>query len=198
MSRLSKFRGLKTKSIEPQINSQSLPAMSHQADHQGHQQHNEVTIETLKTPPLRIQPAPNRRRVMAVLVDSVIVGVAWISLLLWFHQRIADQPIIGAEYFALTFLYYDLQETLFTSTIGKHLLGLRVVGDEGDPVSIREALIRNLLRLVDWLPVLYLLGALIIARSTKKQRLGDLVARTMVTTIAQRDRNPPPAPFLFH
>jgi uncharacterized RDD family membrane protein YckC len=87
---------------------------------------------------------------------------------------------------------------MFASTVGKHLLGLRVVGNEGDPVSVHEALIRNLLRVVDWLPVFYVLGAIAVARSSKRQRIGDLVARTMVTLVAERDINPPPAPFLFH
>jgi uncharacterized RDD family membrane protein YckC len=119
-------------------------------------------------------------------------------LFLWLHHRFTDLLLVSAQYLALTFLYYVLQESVFASTIGKHLLRLRVVGNGGDPASIQEALIRNLLRLVDWLPLLYLLGALTIAISSKKQRLGDIVAGTVVTLVAERDINPPPAPFLFH
>jgi len=172
--------------------------MSQQADHPSHDDHNEVTIETLKTPPLQIRPAPIRKRAIAALIDSALVSVASAMLFLWLHQKFTDLLLVSAQCLTLTFLYYVLQESIFASTIGKHLLGLRVVGNGGDPSSIQEALIRNLLRFVDWLPLLYLLGALTIAISSKKQRLGDIVAGTVVTLVAERDINPPPAPFLFH
>jgi uncharacterized RDD family membrane protein YckC len=172
--------------------------MSQQADHPSHDDHNEVTIETLKTPPLWIQPAPIRKRIIAGLIDSLIAGVAWVSLVLCLHQKFAGPLVVSAEYIAVTFLYYVLQESMFASTIGKHFLGLRIVGNGGDPVSIREALIRNLVRVVDWLPLLYLFGALAVIISSKKQRLGDIAAGTVVTLVPERDINPPPAPFLFH
>jgi uncharacterized RDD family membrane protein YckC len=172
--------------------------MPQYTNHPDHDDHREVTVETLKTPPLQIQPAPIRRRIIAAIIDSFIICVAWVSLLLWTHQKFVDPLAISVEYLAAMFLYYVLQEAMFASTIGKHLLGLRIVGNSGDPVSMGEALTRNLLRLVDWLPVLYLFGTLIIVISSKKQRLGDIVARTVVTLVAERDINPPPAPFLFH
>ena len=173
--------------------------MPHEASRDSHDNPNEATVETLKTPPLRIHPAPIRKRVLAALIDSVIVLVLLISMLLWLHKQVVEQLTLRAEYLAtMTVVYYGIQEGTFASTIGKYLLRLCVVGRAGDPASIREALIRNILRPVDWLPLFYLLGAVSIAVSPKRQRLGDIVAGTVVTLAPEKDINPPPAPFLFH
>lgn len=173
--------------------------MSHEPNHQGHDYNNEVTVETLNTPPLHIVPAPIWKRGLAALVDSIIVGAAWTLLLFCLHTSFVDHLTLSAETLAaITCVYYVIQEAVFALTVGKHLLRLRVVGRNGDPASMRESLIRNLLRLVDWLPLLYLLGVVSIGISRKKQRLGDVVAGTMVTLAPEKDINPPPAPFLFH
>ena len=173
--------------------------MSNSANHWGHDDHREVSIETLKTPPLRIPPAPIRRRLISGLIDSIIIGLVWLVVIAALHRGIQDQLVFNAQYLAvITFAYYSSQESLFSLTIGKRLLGLRILGRDGDPASIRESLIRNLLRFVDFLPFLYLLGAITIAVSTKKQRLGDMAAGTIVTLAPEKDINPPPAPFLFH
>jgi uncharacterized RDD family membrane protein YckC len=173
--------------------------MTQKANHPTHDHEDEITVETLKTPRLRIQPAPIRRRVLAAFLDSSIVGVICALVLLWLHKPSLRPLTTSAESLvAITLLYYFIQESVFASTIGKHILGLRVVGSGGDPVSVRESLIRNLLRIIDWLPVLYLLGAASIAKSSKRQRLGDIGAGTIVTLAPEKDINPPPAPFLFH
>ena len=172
--------------------------MSDQENHSIHDDHHEVTIETLKTPPLRIQPAPTGKRVVAALIDSLIAGVILELVLLLVHQRFLDPLVFSTQFLSIAFLYYFVQEATFASTVGKTLLGLRVVGNGGDPVSTREAIVRNLLRIVDWLPILYLVGGLAIICSRKKQRLGDIVAGTVVTIAAKEEATPTPAPFLFH
>lgn len=173
--------------------------MSQTADHRGHNNHNEVTIETLRTPPLHIQPAPIQKRFIACLIDSIIIGLAWLVVITVLRRGIEDESAVNVGYLAaVTFAYYFLQEGLFSFTIGKRLLGLRVLGKGGDPASMRGSLIRNFLRFVDWLPLLYILGAAAIVMSTGKQRLGDTAAGTIVTLAPEREINPPPAPFLFH
>ena len=166
----------------------------------GPQSHeNDITVETLRTPPLRIQPAPIRKRVLAAFLDSIVIGVIWVTLITLFHRSFTAQlPLEGAYVAALTLVYYFPQEGTFASTIGKHVLKLRVVGRSGDPVSLRESLIRNVVRLVDWLPFFYCLGGVSIAVSDKRQRFGDRMAGTFVTLAPEKDINPPPAPFLFH
>ncbi len=65
-------------------------------------------------------------------------------------------------------------------SIGKACVGLRVVSDGGRPVSLRASLVRNLLRLVDVLPDLYLVGLVAMVCSADGKRLGDLAAGTIV------------------
>ena len=75
---------------------------------------------------------------------------------------------------------------------------LCVVGVNGDPCSLGESALRNLFRIIDWLPFCYLLGIGFLLISEKRQRAGDKIAHTIVTTAPERDKTPPPTPFLFH
>jgi len=171
--------------------------MSQHDNHHGHDK--EVTIETLRTPPLQIPPAPLKKRFVAGLVDSIVIGLVWSILIVTFRLAPRSELAVHSVYLAFVALaYYFLQEGIFASTIGKHMVGLRVIGKDGDPASLREALIRNLLRFVDWLPLLYVIGIVALMSSRQRRRLGDVVARTVVTVAPQKDINPPPAPFLFH
>jgi uncharacterized RDD family membrane protein YckC len=65
-------------------------------------------------------------------------------------------------------------------SVGKWLVGLRVVGGGGAALSTRASVVRNLLRLVDELPASYLLGFVVMLASKRRQRLGDLAAGTVV------------------
>jgi uncharacterized RDD family membrane protein YckC len=77
--------------------------------------------------------------------------------------------------------YYPVIETLWGGqTLGKHVFGLRVVGDRGEPISWVQALVRNLVRLVDFLPALYGLGLVVLFLNGRGKRLGDLAAGTVV------------------
>jgi uncharacterized RDD family membrane protein YckC len=83
--------------------------------------------------------------------------------------------------FLIIFGYHVLFESLKAGrTPGKAMTGLRVVRTTGGPVGLRASLLRNVLRLVDWLPGLYALGAVLIVASTNNQRLGDMAAGTLV------------------
>lgn len=75
--------------------------------------------------------------------------------------------------------YATLLETLFGQTIGKWLFDLVVVTDEGNPCSLPAALVRNLLRTVDGL-FFYGIGFLVVAVTSRRQRLGDWGANTVV------------------
>ena len=70
-------------------------------------------------------------------------------------------------------------------SIGKRLLGLRVVKDGGFPIGLRESLIRNLLRTADALPANYLVGLTAMVASAQGKRLGDIAAGTVVIRLDQ-------------
>jgi uncharacterized membrane protein SpoIIM required for sporulation/uncharacterized RDD family membrane protein YckC len=74
-------------------------------------------------------------------------------------------------------------------TPGKRKVGIRVVRETGHPVTLGAAVLRNLLRVADFLPPPYLLGLSLIAFHPRAKRLGDLVAGTVVV----RDRPGPVA-----
>lgn len=86
----------------------------------------------------------------------------------------------GASLFAgLVLLYYFGLEATGGRTVGKLLLGLRVVNRDGGRPSVGAVAIRTVLRAVDWLPALYLVGFVtMLATGWRRQRLGDLAART--------------------
>ena len=91
---------------------------------------------------------------------------------------------------------YDVAfETLNNGrTIGKQAAGIRVLGQRGEPVRFLASAVRNIVRIIDFLPVFYLIGSISIVATEHDQRLGDLAAGTIVA----RDRFPgltqPPAP----
>ena len=70
-------------------------------------------------------------------------------------------------------------------TVGKRAAGLRVVMDGGGPVGLRASLIRNLMRLIEGLPLFYVPGDHQRARDKNNQRLGDLAAGTLVVREAK-------------
>ena len=75
--------------------------------------------------------------------------------------------------------YYTLCEAATGATLGKRMVGIRVVGEDGEHVTFGAAFIRNLLRLVDCL-FFYLVGGVAALLSTRGQRLGDRAAHTLV------------------
>ncbi|MEH7355366.1 RDD family protein [Neobacillus drentensis] len=65
-------------------------------------------------------------------------------------------------------------------TIGKKLIGIRVIQENGHSITLLSSFIRNLIRLIDSLPTAYFLGIIMIFFHPKHKRLGDLVAGTIV------------------
>jgi uncharacterized RDD family membrane protein YckC len=168
----------------------------------GHER-GEITIDTLSSPPPHVIPASLFRRGLAAIIDSLILLSVW-ALGVFSStgsflglMRTWTSPLVG--YLALlVFAYYFILEGLLGATLGKFLLRLRVYDMEGDPCSFGASFKRNALRFIDWLPFFYLIGAASVLVSSERQRIGDRMARTIVSNAPEKDINPPPAPFLFH
>ncbi len=77
-------------------------------------------------------------------------------------------------------LYFIFLEGVFGATIGKRLLGIRVIRIDGTIPGIWRSFLRNVLRAVDSLPVLNILGVFLILQSPEKARFGDRAAGTRV------------------
>lgn len=80
-------------------------------------------------------------------------------------------------------------------TPGKWVMGLRVIKDGGYPISFFDAMLRNLLRAADALPLFYGAGLIAMLATRRMQRLGDLLAGTIVVR-EQRERLRSELPFL--
>lgn len=127
-------------------------------------------------------------RFIARLIDSliqlgIIIALVLVSVALRGGWVGAVLIVLG---FASVFAYDVLFEVFASGrTIGKRAVRLRVVRSGGRPVGFAASLIRTVLRLVDFLPTLYLAGAITIVASRYNQRLGDLAAGTFV--VRERD-----------
>ena len=90
----------------------------------------------------------------------------------------ATDPVC-LSFLAVYFIYFTVLEGTAGATVGKLVCKIRVKKENGDACGIWKAFERNILRIVDGL-AFYLVGILLIARSDKKQRLGDKIAKTVV------------------
>lgn len=83
--------------------------------------------------------------------------------------------------FVAIFGYFWVSEALWSGqTIGKRVFHLRAVGDRGEPMTFGQAGIRNVVRIVDFLPYAYGVGMVVLFANGRGKRLGDLAAGTVV------------------
>lgn len=126
-------------------------------------------------------------RALAAVIDTVLLAIvayviAWLS-----GSTTRDGFELHGGPFFLTLLimlaYYITLEGLFGATVGKSVLGLRVVKADGSAIDWRACVVRNLLRFIDGL-FFYVVGAIFIWTSPQRQRLGDRLAETVVIRTA--------------
>jgi len=148
-----------------------------------------LEVETPDHVVLRYDLAGGGNRGFAAVVDFVIATLVFAGALFGFSQLVRAFGEVGAQVFGvltlLTFFiawsYFFVLEWLWQGqTVGKRLYGLRVIRDDGAPAGFIAVLIRNLIRIVDFLPLFYGLGLLMIIGTSRSQRLGDLAAGTYV------------------
>jgi uncharacterized RDD family membrane protein YckC len=128
------------------------------------------------------------RRVLATLADGIALGLVFALMSMLFGSSSAQGGQVSGSlegfsalvYFVLVFAYYILMEGYLGQTVGKMLLGIKVVReDNGGVPGIQTAAIRTVLRLIDGF-FFYLVAFISVLASGKNQRLGDMVAHTLV------------------
>ncbi len=131
--------------------------------------------------PLHLPAAGPVPRALAWAIDFVIrVGALMLlSIPLTVLGEFGQGLYLGLM-FLLMWAYTIVQEAVWGRTVGKRVLGLRVVAQDGAPIGWMAAITRNLLRTVDMLPFAYALGLLSSLFDRNGRRLGDLVAGTVV------------------
>ncbi|MCK4409223.1 MAG: RDD family protein [Candidatus Eisenbacteria sp.] len=110
----------------------------------------------------------------------------------WVRGWFVSDPLC-LTFLVVMLLYFVLLEGLVGSTFGKPLMRLRVVDVNGKRAGLARSLIRNVLRVVDGLPSMGLVGAILIVTRVDRARIGDLVAGTRVVrySVAARQQEAP-------
>jgi uncharacterized RDD family membrane protein YckC len=151
---------------------------------------------------LQVELANVGSRTLAILVDLAVGGlfvfIVYALTMLLAHDVADDwltrlssntlNIILLLLVFGLQWVYFNLFEWMWNGqTPGKRLLHLRVIKADGSPVSGIDVLLRNFSRPIDTLGPMGLIGLVMIFVSRKAQRLGDLMARTLVIHETQID-----------
>jgi uncharacterized RDD family membrane protein YckC len=141
-------------------------------------------------------PAPvsgsklDNRRVMAAIVDLVIVAAGALAILFVAESLTGDRPGgLSAVILGWALYYFFALESDHGQTIGKKLMKIRVVRADGRPAGMGEVAVRTILRVVDN----YLVGMIaMLATGERRQRIGDLAAGTIVVDASASAVEPPP------
>src|SRR5213075_3116963 len=164
-----------------------------------------LVIETPERVPLHFALASIGNRFLACAVDhaiqAVTIGVMVIAFTIvanysTFADYLTNAPkwvyaVLIIVVFLLISGYFAFFEWLWSGqTPGKRWLKLRVIREDGRPITFFEAAVRNLLREFDIMPApFYLIGLISVFISSKDQRVGDMVAGTVV--VREREAEAP-------
>ncbi|MGF6690720.1 putative RDD family membrane protein YckC [Metapseudomonas resinovorans] len=177
------------------LGAQPMPATrssSHPAEPQALPLDTRYQVETPEGIDLVLRPAGLLPRALAYAIDLAIRGA--IMLVLFIALALLGQFGIGLGLilmFLLNWWYMVLFEVLNQGrSPGKHVMGLRVVHDDGTPIGWSASLVRNLLRFVDMLPFAYTLGALSCLLHPTFKRLGDIAAGSLVVYRDEKPQRP--------
>lgn len=122
-------------------------------------------------------------RILAIAIDTIILALLT-GLLTEIGALVsmALGAVMGVLSVVLFFGYFIYFEAEYGQTPGKMVMNLVVVTEQGNPLTYRAATIRTLLRIVDKFPMFYLVGVVTIFLTDRSQRIGDLVAGTIVVS----------------
>lgn len=152
-----------------------------------------ITLTTPEYVSLDFNLAGLGSRAAASLLDSLVLGLIYavlVFILVFVLNNSSLYFIRFTGYFTaliiiLLFLlgwgYFALFEFFSSgSTPGKRMLGIRVIQDNGRSLTFLSSMVRNLFRIIDFLPSFYLLGIILIFFHPRYQRIGDIAGGTVV------------------
>lgn len=160
-----------------------------------------LDIQTPENVAFGYQVAGLGSRFIATLLDTLLITllqivvnlVAALLINVFARGALAEQftiwviAILSLIFFVFYWGYYIFFEMLWNGqSPGKRWVGLRVIRRDGTPITLSESLIRNLVRIVDFLPAGYGAGIVTMFIDKQSRRLGDLAAGTLVV----QDRAP--------
>src|ERR1700758_1559253 len=159
----------------------------------------QLIIDTPEQVSIRFPLAGIGSRFLAILIDTLLQVAAYVAIVLIFVLVISAAPKSGTTgelshsgekwliaglilfHFLMYWGYFTLFEAFWNGqTPGKKLFKIRVIQDSGRQITFFEAMIRNLIRVIDLVPSFYLVGVIAMACNRRHKRLGDLAAGTLV------------------
>ena len=144
-----------------------------------------VVLETPEQTSVEYRIAPLGSRFVAVFIDLMLLWLVtmavWVAVVLGTGFMDADKDstiaLITAGSFLLQLGYFVVAEFAFDGrTYGKRRMNLRTVRDDGRGLTFGASLLRNLARIVDHIPIFWIVPAL----DRRRRRIGDWVAGTLV------------------
>ena len=151
-----------------------------------------LIIETPEQTALEFSLAGVGSRSLALAIDTLLQGgvaillaiAAGIISLAGFLPQVGKQwgyALLILIFFLVEFAYFAFFEAIWNGqTPGKRWTHLRVIDDSGRPIGSQQAILRNLVRIVDSLPIFYATGIITSLISPQNKRLGDYLAGTVV------------------
>jgi uncharacterized RDD family membrane protein YckC len=148
----------------------------------------ELIVSTPERVSFDYQVAGLGTRAIAQVLDLLIVTALLVALFFgglavgsFLNNSVLFDLIQILGSFVIVFGYFWTSEVMWSGqTIGKKAFRLRAVGDRGEPLTFMQAGIRNIVRIVDFLPYGYGVGLVVMFINGKGKRLGDLAAGTLV------------------
>ena len=132
-------------------------------------------------------------RFLAALIDTTLIVLSQLLvngvlllIIANFYDFMSGElnwviALIGLISFFFLWGYYILFEMIWNGqSPGKRFVGLRVIRTDGTPITLVESIIRNLVRIIDFLPAFYGVGVFTMFINSQARRLGDLAANTLV------------------
>ena len=161
-----------------------------------------AAVPTASTPKITTTTAKYAdlvQRIVAAIIDGMIMGmaIATLSVILMFTglgvSRSSGLWHVSPSAWAwapwgwligllVPVVYYTYLEGTRGQTIGKKVMNIKVVKTDGGPCDLASAFLRNILRFVDGLAI-GLVGIIVISVTKRRQRIGDIVANTVVMKV---------------
>ncbi|MCJ8312405.1 MAG: RDD family protein [Saccharospirillaceae bacterium] len=144
---------------------------------------NQYLHETPEGLLLPMEPAGLISRGYAAIIDGFVRFFIYLILIIVFSIAGFDSGLflLSIMFFLIEWFYPVFFECSSKhATPGKRMMSLQVINEDGTQINFSNSVIRNLLRGIDFLPFMYITGALTTLTNKKFQRLGDLAAGTIV------------------
>jgi uncharacterized RDD family membrane protein YckC/uncharacterized membrane protein SpoIIM required for sporulation len=162
--------------------------------------HEHLDLATPERVALELPIAGVGSRALAWLVDAAALSAVALTAYFAFTLAVPDplQAVLGLSQalrvggtlavFAGLWVYWTALEVRWQGqTLGKRVVGVRVVRLDGSPVTLTDSAVRNLLRAVDFLPLCYPVGVVSMLVDPLHRRVGDLVAGTVLVRVETVD-----------